>query len=111
MASSNMYDQVADELAQWIEDTSDAVAGDMGNGSHAPFAANVTEAQKLDYYRAKLFNPDGTPNVQERQNLLDRAGVQGYAKVLSALGKARPGLADHPFQPQIADNELGNGED
>jgi hypothetical protein len=110
MASSHLFEQVADDLSQWIAETSSSLATQLAGGSHAPFAANATEAEKLDYYRSKMFNPDGSPNVQERQNLLDRAGVQGYAHVLSALGKQRPDLADHPLQAQIADNTLGNGE-
>lgn len=106
MAAKDMYELVADDLAQWIEDTADAIAGMMTDGSHAPFSARVTEGQKLAYYRGTLFNADGTPNVQARQQLLDRAGVKGYAAVLQALGKEKPGLADHPLQATFADQAL-----
>ncbi|MDE3073785.1 MAG: hypothetical protein KGJ86_00015 [Chloroflexota bacterium] len=104
--SDHVWNQVEDDLSSWINDTADSVAKAMAGGSHSPFAADITEQQKLDYYRGTLFNPDGSPNVAARQSLLDRAGIKGYAQVMNALGKQSAGMPDHPLQAQFADQEL-----
>jgi hypothetical protein len=62
----------------------------MMAGGTAPFAAQLTEADKLRYYTRQLFNPDGTPNMQGRAQEMQRLGPEGFALVYKAVLKAHP---------------------
>jgi len=84
-----MLDEVANDLALWIDDTSTKVALAFAPG-RAPFSADLTEAQKLDYYTRALFNPDGTPNQQGRAREVARLGVEHFAQVYQAVIQAHP---------------------
>jgi hypothetical protein len=89
MAKQHVYDQVASDLAQWLDDTSKQLADDMRDGGKAPFSANATEAEKLRYYEQQLYNADGSSNDQGRSGLLNRLGTTNYAQLLMDVGKAR----------------------
>jgi hypothetical protein len=89
----NMLDRIADDLSTWIDDIAEQLADAMMGGSAAPFAAQLTEQQKLDYYTRQLFNPDGTPNMQGRAVQMQRLGPQEFAMVFKAVVKAHPDLA------------------
>lgn len=91
--SSNVLDLVAEELADWIDSMANQLAEEMMAGGTAPFAAQLTEQQKLDYYVSQLFNPDGTPNLKGRTAEMQRLGPEGFATVFKAVIKAHPGLA------------------
>jgi hypothetical protein len=88
----NILDQVAQDLADWIDTTAQQIADSLTAGGSAPFAAQVTEAQKLAYYRAQLFNPDGTPNLQGRQAQMTRLGPESFSQVFKAVLNAYPEL-------------------
>ena len=96
----NFLDDVASDLAAWIDKTADDVASAFAPG-RAPFSANLTEEQKLEYYRQQLFNPDGSPNVQGREAQFQRLGVQGFANVYRAVIQAHPDLRI-PTPPEIS---------
>src|SRR5947209_19793424 len=91
--SQNVFDLVADDLAEWIDRMSDQLVEGIATGGRAPFSAQLTEAQKIDYYTAQYFNPDGTPNVQGRAAQMARLGPEGFAQVYKAVVKAHPNLA------------------
>jgi hypothetical protein len=91
--STNTLDLVAEDLAEWIDTMANQLAEAMSLGGNAPFAAVLTEQQKLDYYTAQLFNPDGTPNLQGRAAQMQRLGPEGFALVYKAVLKAHPDLA------------------
>lgn len=91
--SANTLDRVTEELAAWIDQMANEMAEAMSAGGTAPFAAQLTESQKLDYYLAKLFNPDGTPNLQGRAGEMQRLGPEGFSSVYKAVIKAHPNLA------------------
>jgi hypothetical protein len=91
--SSNLLDVVAEDLAQWIEQIADQMAEAMMAGGQAPFAAPLSEQQKLDYYSVQFFNPDGTPNMQGRAKEMQRLGPEGFAGVFKAVIKAHPEFA------------------
>jgi LysM repeat protein len=60
----------------------------------APFAASLSNSQKLEYFTAQLFNPDGSPNLQGRSTWIGRLGPEGFANVYRIV------LAHHPeFRP------------
>lgn len=87
----NPLDEIASDLALWIDQTSTQIALAFAP-TRAPFSADVTEEQKLEYYRTRLFNPDGTPNAQGRQAELQRLGVEGFGLVYKAIIKRWPEL-------------------
>jgi hypothetical protein len=87
-----MLDDVATDLASWIDDTATQIAVALGPAGVSPFSATLTEQQKLEYYRTQLFNPDGTPNLQGRQAQINRLGPEGFAQVYKAVIKAYPDL-------------------
>lgn len=93
MPGSTQLDAVANDLAVWLDQTATRIAAAMAPQGTAPFAApGLSETDKLEYYRAQLFNPDGTPNLQGRQQEMQRLGPQGFTTVYKAVLKAYPSL-------------------
>jgi len=86
---NTLLDDVANDLALWIDDTASKIALAFAPG-RAPFAANLTEEAKLDYYTRALFNPDGSPNVAGRNREVTRLGVEGFGAVYKAVVAAHP---------------------
>lgn len=87
-----MLDAVATDLARWIDEESTRIAAAMAPQGTAPFSAQISETQKLEYYRAQLFNADGSPNLQGRQQQMQRLGPLGFTQVYKAVLKAYPQL-------------------
>lgn len=83
------FSTVADELANWLDSTSEYLATAMRAGGRAPFAAPLSEREKLDYYMKQLFLPNGEPNREGRERLAARLGLREYARVLQAALRAR----------------------
>lgn len=88
---STMLDDVANDLAFWIDDTANKVALAFAPG-RAPFSAQLTEAQKLEFYTRQLFNPDGSPNTAGRSQQIARLGAEGFGQVYQAVVAAHPEL-------------------
>lgn len=95
------FDSVADQTLEWIQETTDYAVEALRGGYRTPFSANITEAQKLDYYRRRLFtqNPDGSIdfsklNHGERDKLLKKLGTKTYAEIMTTVlpqnGQSRP---------------------
>ena len=91
MPKTSMMDEVANDLAIWLDTISTDIATAFV-ATRAPFSATVTEEQKLEYYRAKFFNPDGTPNMQGRDQEEARMGSDQFAAVYKAVTKRYPEL-------------------
>jgi hypothetical protein len=91
-----MLDTVAADLSLWLDEVGNQLAEAMMSGGTAPFAAQLTEADKLRYYTAHLFNPDGTPNMQGRAQEMQRLGPENFAMTFKAVLKANPHLAVPP---------------
>src|SRR5215470_2348474 len=72
----NMLDEVATDLALWIDETATTIALAFAP-TRAPFSADVTEEQKLEYYR---------------QSELQRMGSESFAQVFKAVIKRWPEL-------------------
>jgi hypothetical protein len=98
--SRDVYSMVAEDLAWWLEDTSTKLAVGMSPQGVAPFAAALTTDQKIAFYRDTIFNPDGTPNVQGRTDLLARLGPLGFRQVYTAVITAYPQLRI-PTPPEL----------
>jgi hypothetical protein len=92
MPTQDVYNLIAEDLAYWLENTSDQIARAMAPQGVAPFAAILSTGQKLEYYRAQLFNQDGSPNTQGRQSMLNLLGPKGFADVYHAVTRAYPNL-------------------
>lgn len=106
----NAMDGVAEELLGWLQTESSWYANAMrGRSGRSPFAADASEAEKLDYYRRQMFasTPDGqiqydTPNVQGRENLMARLGVSGYAQVYNEV-RPKQGRRSMPEPEPVQD--------
>lgn len=92
MPNTTLLDDVANDLAIWLDQTASQIAEAMAPRGTAPFAANLSETEKLEYYRNQLFNPDGTPNGPGRDAQQQRLGPQGFTQVYKAVIKAYPQL-------------------
>lgn len=86
------YQQIAEDLATWLDEMSTSLAVAMSPQGIAPFAAPISESQKLAYYSSQLFNADGTPNDQGRNAELQRLGPIGFRTVYRAVISAYPWL-------------------
>jgi hypothetical protein len=92
-----MLEDVANDLALWIDDTASKIALAFAPG-RAPFSAQLTEEEKISYYTRALFNPDGSPNVSGRNREVTRLGVEGFGAVYKAVVAAHPELKPPPEQ-------------
>ena len=95
----SMLDDVANDLALWIDQTATEVALAFAP-ARAPFSAQITEEQKLAFYKSQLFNADGSPNQAGRQQEIARLGAEGFGQVYKAVVEAFPELKPPP-QPAL----------
>ena len=98
-AGSTMFDDLANDLSLWIDQTASEVALAFAP-ARSPFSAKITEQQKLEFYKTRLFNPDGSPNIPGRNEEIQRLGAEGFANVYKAVVAAYPELKP-PEQPPI----------
>jgi hypothetical protein len=105
MPQQEVYDSLAQDLAQWLDDMSTQLAVAFSPQGIAPFAAPLSESQKLAYYSAQLFNADGTPNDAGRNAELQRLGPLGFRTVYRAVIQAFPWLRI-PAPPEGAQTNI-----
>lgn len=99
MAKRDFYDELVEQLADYIENTAKALADAQIEGRAKPFAAVTSRQDELDYYRVRFGAPTGgllpaemaltTPDGQ-------RIGANGIARVYKELAKALPPPAPIP---------------
>lgn len=88
-------DDLADELFDWMQEEIEALTFAFQAGGRSPFAAPVSEAQKLAFYTRAFFNKDGSPNEAGRKATMARVGVDEYVKAMkSVMQSMRSGLPD-----------------
>ena len=92
MPRQTLLDEVANDLAVWLDETATAIAVAFTPQGVSPFSAQLSEREKLEYYRSQLFNPDGSPNSTGRTAQLQRLGPEGFARVYKAVTSAHPNL-------------------
>lgn len=80
----HIYEIVAKDLALWLDKMPKILATALKGGPHqqAPFKVPATGKQKYEVFKAKLFNDDGSVNVEGRQELLRRMTPKQYAQVV-----------------------------
>lgn len=83
----HVYEVVAHELALWLDTMPKILATAMKGGPHrqGPFKHAATGKQKYEVYKAKLFQEDGSPNMQGRQELLRKMNPKQYAEVVHVV--------------------------
>lgn len=87
MAGQHIADQLAEEIVAWLDSTAEAVADALRGSPFSPQVVQTTAEERLDYFRAQLFNPDGTPNLAGRDHVLRQYGPDTYETVALALAK------------------------
>lgn len=92
----HVWEQTPSDVEQWMDEAVSYLYGEItSDGKAVPFSAHVSDDKKLDYYRARFYNSDGTPNEQGRAEEYTRLGPEGYRDVISALTQ---GDRAQPFQ-------------
>lgn len=89
MPKEHQFERASAVIADWLDSASTKLADGLKGGGRAPFAAPATDSEKLAYYESKMFNPDGTDNVQGGMEEMHRLGVEGYARAKAEVLKAR----------------------
>lgn len=98
----SVIDEVADDLAVWLDQTANQLAAAILSSGRAPFSADLSEGDKLAYYTQALFNRDGSPNTQGRLQQMQRLGPETFAQVYKAVITARPELRQEPWEASPA---------
>lgn len=81
-------DDLTDDLFDWITRETDVLVHAFRAGGHSPFAAAISERDKLAFYTRALFLPDGSDNVQGRAETLARLGPEEYARTVAMVREA-----------------------
>lgn len=93
---AHWWDEIKYEVFQDFEDDVAWVKEALVEGTRAPFSANVSEDQKLEYFRSKLFLPNGAKNDSGRTELLRMFGARGLANIMAEVfdKQARPMIVE-----------------
>lgn len=87
------FDQVATDVANYIEHMSDQLAGMMREGGRAPFSVQLSRQQQDEYYVHTygdlVYNADGSPNEHGRDALEKAFGPDGFAEIVRVVLQAR----------------------
>jgi len=96
-------DHMADELYDWMQEEIEALTFAFKAGGRSPFAAPVSERDKLAFYQRAFFNKDGSPNEAGRKATLARIGVDAYVETMKAVVKSmQGGLPEVPEEAEVA---------
>lgn len=99
VAKVDKADELAGDLADWIEAMSDSVAEEILGSVFRPQVVQPSRAEALAYWRTLMFNPDGSPNGIGREQVLARSGVDGFEKIAKALQAQDRGEQDGEAVP------------
>jgi hypothetical protein len=102
MASQDVADRIAQELADWLELRATQIADAVMQSPYRPRVVEPTRADALAYYRTVLLNPDDTPNPAGKAQFVQQYGPQAYADTAKALAKHIAGeraASGVPLQP------------
>ena len=89
--SRHWLDYLADELFDWMQEEIDALVVAFQAGGRSPFAAPVSEKQKLEFYQRAFFNADGSPNEAGRKATMARIGPDEYVRTMKAVMQSMQG--------------------
>lgn len=112
--SEHVFDQVADELADWLTQTEDWLVSALEYRGRAPGAAVLTERQKYDYWARRWWNPDGTPNQAARDQIMEQRGPRVFAQIALYMEHKDPNartLGPTPTQPSAPEQPYDDGHE
>jgi hypothetical protein len=105
------FDAIASDLFDWMQGEVDYHVQAIQGGYRAPFSAETSEADKLEYYRRQVYKtkPNGdieyeSPNPEGRDKILKQYGTQAYAEIMNAV-KPKQGIRP-PIEPEPASDPL-----
>lgn len=122
--NAHWWDEVQFDVFNDFNDDVEWLVDTIAEGTRAPFSANVNNEQKLDYFRSKLFNDNGTPNDPGRAELMKTYGGPGVAKIMADVmdKQAKPFViepkdfylynkdeADNSAPPEASQNKASTG--
>ena len=73
---------VADEIAEWVASTGDAIADGLLQSNQAPFAAPASQRELGEYYGRTLFDERGLPLAPAWQAEFARVGARGLVEAV-----------------------------
>jgi len=101
-------DDLADTVANGLDDEADWYAEAMRGGSRSPFAAPVSQKQLGDVYVRTFFKqrPDGSidwdaPNEDQRAKLMSSGGIKNYLDAAKYVMSVRPKTGVRPLDQLI----------
>jgi hypothetical protein len=96
------FDAIAADLFDWMQGEVDYHVQAIQGGYRAPFSAETSEADKLEYYRRQMYKtkPNGDieydqPNPEGRDKILKEKGTAVYAQILETV-KPKQGMRPAP---------------
>lgn len=111
------FDSVAAEIARWVNDEASWYSTALTQGYQTPFSANVTESDKLAYYRRQMYKtgPDGeidynTPNTEGRNALFKRVTADQYVEIARAVAPGRGPEHIQRLSLEMPQGDLTNAE-
>jgi hypothetical protein len=93
LAKEHTDELIAQELADYIENSAQALAAAIREGRASPNSPSLASADELDYYRFRFTSPTGGLMAPEQALTTpdgQRIGPLGIANVYKQLAKAMP---------------------
>lgn len=90
------WEEIAEEVVRFMDEEPPIVAEAFRYEGRAPWAANVSEDEKLLFFGAQVFHPDGSPNQEGRARLMEQYGPDNYAAIMAAVLDRGPAVAAVP---------------
>jgi hypothetical protein len=108
------WEQIALEVAAWIDATAQTVAAELYEGAYAPFSARVTLERQAAYYAEFLFFAGGMPNPRAWEQLYQTAGADGLVDAVRGAARWRkdnglPVTLPPPVEPGVPPGERAAG--
>jgi len=96
-AKPDSLEGVADEIAEWVATTGDAIADGLLQSNQAPFAAPASQRELSEFYGRTLFGPQGLPLAPAWQAEFQRVGARGLVEAVQggAAWRREQGLPVH----------------
>lgn len=85
MASTDVADRVAEEIAAWLDTRSTQVAEAILESVYRPRVVEPTRAQAAQYWATILLLPDGSLNEAGKQQIIAQNGATGYREVARSV--------------------------
>lgn len=88
MASVDIADRVAAEIAAWLDTRAQQISDAVLESVYRPQVVEPTTAARVAFFRGLLVNPDGTLNEAGKQRVIQQYGALGYRDVARSVARA-----------------------